>query len=199
MSAGAGPRPSAPPASPRVFVISGPSGVGKGTVVARLVERHPQVLVSVSATTRSARPGEIDGVSYHFLSDAEFEELLADDGLLEWALVHGSARYGTPRRPVDEAVGAGRVVILEIEIQGARQIRRSYPDAVHVFIAPPSWEELVHRLTGRGTETPEQQARRLETARQEMVSAGEFDHVLVNEDVDTTAAELAALIGLPPE
>lgn len=183
-------------ANAHVFVISGPSGVGKGTVVARLVKRYPDLMVSVSATTRSPRPGEIPGESYIFTSDAEFDALVASDGLLEWALVHGTARYGTPRAPVDVAVAAGRTVILEIELQGARQVRSTYPDAVHIFLAPPSWEELVHRLAGRGTETADQQARRLQTARVELAAEGEFDHVVVNRDVDQTVATLAELMGL---
>lgn len=180
----------------RVFVISGPSGVGKGTVVARLVELYPDLMVSVSATTRSPRPGEIPGESYIFTSDATFDSLVASDGLLEWALVHGTARYGTPRAPVEAAVEAGRTVILEIELQGARQVRQTYPAAVHIFLAPPSWAELVSRLAGRGTETADQQARRLQTARVELAAEGEFDHVVVNRDVDQTVAELADLMGL---
>lgn len=182
--------------SPRVFVVSGPTAVGKGTVVARLKQRYPEVFVSVSATTRSPRPGEVDGVHYHFVTDDQFDELVAGDGLLEWALVHGSNRYGTPRSAVDEAVEQGRVVVLEIDLQGARQVRKTYPDAQQVFLEPPSWDELVRRLVGRGTETPEQQERRLITAKEELARAGEFDHVLVNTEIDQTVDDLVGLLGL---
>lgn len=180
----------------RVSVISGPTAVGKGTVVARLKQLHPEVYVSVSATTRPPRPGEIDGVHYHFVTPERFDELEASGGLLEWAVVHGRHRYGTLRAPVDEAVARGRNVVLEIDLQGARQVRQSYPGAEHVFLEPPSWDELVRRLVGRGTETPEQQERRLVTARQELARAGEFDHVVVNEEVDETVARLVSLLGL---
>ena len=179
-----------------VYVISGPTAVGKGTVCDRLRALHPEVFVSVSATTRPPRPGEVDGSSYWFVTDDQFDQLLADDGLLEWALVHGSHRYGTPRRPVEEAVAAGRTVILEIDLQGARQVRSSYPQATHVFLAPPSWEELVHRLRGRGTETPEQQERRLQTARSELRASSEFDVTVVNGELDTTVQELVKLMRL---
>lgn len=179
-----------------VYVISGPTAVGKGTVCDRLRALHPEVFVSVSATTRPPRPGEVDGSSYWFVTDDQFDQLLADDGLLEWALVHGSHRYGTPRRPVEEAVAAGRTVILEIDLQGARQVRSSYPQATHVFLAPPSWEELVHRLRGRGTETPEQQERRLQTARSELRASSEFDVTVVNGELDTTVHELVKLMRL---
>ncbi|WOP18011.1 guanylate kinase [Raineyella sp. LH-20] len=180
----------------RVVVLSGPTAVGKGTVMARFRELHPEAYVSISATTRPARPGERDGVHYWFVSDAEFDELIASGGLLEWAEVHGAARYGTPRRPVDEAVADGRTVILEIDLQGARQVKENCPDACFVFLAPPSAEELVRRLQGRGTETAEEQARRLETAATEMAARDEFDVVLVNEDVERTVAELVELCGL---
>ncbi|MPM51295.1 Guanylate kinase [bioreactor metagenome] len=180
----------------RVVVLSGPTAVGKGTVMTRLRELHPEAYVSVSATTRPARPGERDGVHYWFVSDTEFDEMIASDGLLEWAEVHGAARYGTPRRPVDDAVAAGRTVILEIDLQGARQVRENCPDAFFVFLAPPSPEELIRRLQGRGTETPQQQARRLETARTEMAARDEFDVVVVNEDVEGTVDKLVELCGL---
>lgn len=182
-----------------VWVISGPTAVGKGTVVARLKARHPGLFVSVSATTRAPRPGEVDGVAYHFVSEAEFDRLVACGGLLEWALVHGSARYGTPRDPVLAAVDAGRTVILEIDLQGAEQVRKTLPQAKSVFIAPPSWDELVRRLVGRGTETPEQQRRRLETAKLELAAAESFDYVVVNDELETTVDDLVALLGLRPE
>ncbi len=182
--------------SPRVFVVSGPTAVGKGTVVARLKQRHPEVFVSVSATTRSPRPGEVDGVHYHFVTDEEFDEMAAHDGLLEWAVVHGTNRYGTPRGPVDQAVAEGRAVVLEIDLQGARQVRRTYPSAQQIFLEPPNWDELVRRLVGRGTETPEQQERRLETAREELARVEEFDHVVVNHEIDQTVDDLVGLLGL---
>ncbi|MFT8394910.1 guanylate kinase [Propionibacterium sp.] len=180
----------------RVFVISGPTAVGKGTVVTRIHQLHPEVFVSVSATTRSPRPGEVDGVSYRFVDDERFDQLLASGGLLEWATVHGSARYGTPRGPVEEAVARHRTVILEIDLQGARQVRKSCPRACQIFLAPPSWEELVRRLRGRGTETPAQQERRLRTAREELAAEAEFDHVVVNDEVEGTARRLVQLMGV---
>ncbi|WP_114560725.1 guanylate kinase [Desertihabitans aurantiacus] len=177
-------------------VVSGPTAVGKGTVVARLRAEHPELMVSVSATTRPPRPGEVEGVHYHFVGAEEFDQLVASDGLLEWAVVHGTHRYGTPRAPVRAAVAAGRQVVLEIDLQGARQVRRSWPGARFVFLAPPSWEELVRRLVGRGTETEAERERRLQTARAELAAAEEFDHVVVNTEVDATVAELVQLIGL---
>jgi len=180
----------------RVFVLSGPTAVGKGTVMARLRELHPETYVSISVTTRPARPGEVDGVHYWFVSDDEFDRLVAEHGLLEWAEVHGAARYGTPRKPVEEAVAAGRTVILEIDLQGARQVRSSWPDAYFIFLAPPSKEELVRRLQGRGTETVEQQAQRLRTAEAEMAAKEEFDTVLVNNDLGQTVDQLVELTGL---
>ncbi|MEL4505836.1 guanylate kinase [Luteococcus sp. H138] len=184
------------PAAPRVSVISGPTAVGKGTVVTRLKQLHPEVYVSVSATTRAPRVGEVDGVHYHFVTDERFDELAATDGLLEWAVVHGKHRYGTPRGPVEAAVAAGRPVVLEIDLQGARQVRQSYPQAQQIFLDPPSWEELVRRLVGRGTETEAQRERRLETAREELARKGEFDHVVVNHEIDQTVQDLVGLLGL---
>ncbi len=177
-------------------VISGPTAVGKGTVVQRLRAEHPELVVSISATTRPARPGESHGHDYWFVTDDEFDQLIASDGLLEWASVHGSARYGTPRRPVQDATSEGRTVLLEIDLQGARQVRQALPNAQFIFLIPPSWEELVRRLTDRGTETPEQQARRLETARVELADAEEFDHVVVNGQIEETVTELVGLLGL---
>lgn len=174
-------------------VLSGPTAVGKGTVVARLATDHPEIFVSVSATTRPARPGEVDGRHYLFVSEAEFDQLVADDALLEWAVVHGIHRYGTPRAPVLAAVAAGRPALLEIDLQGARQVRQAWSHARFVFLAPPSWGELVRRLVGRGTESAAQRERRLETARAELASASEFDHVIVNGDVNQAVADLVAL------
>ena len=177
-----------------ITVISGPAGVGKGTVVQLLRASHPEVWVSVSATTRPPRPGEVDGVHYLFTSDAEFDRLIETDGLLEWAVVHGRHRYGTPAGPVLEAAAQGRPVILEIDLQGARQVRESMPGAFFVFLSPPSWEELVRRLVGRGTETPEVMARRLATAEAELAAQDEFDVVVVNNQLESACAELVSLL-----
>jgi guanylate kinase len=179
-----------------VIVLAGPSGVGKGTVVAKLKAQHPELWVSVSVTTRPPRPGEVDGRTYHFVSDREFDDLVAGDGLLEWAVVHRKARYGTPRRPVLDAVAEGRTCLLEVDLAGARQVRRTMPSAVSVFLAPPSWEALEARLRGRGTEDDEAVARRLATARHELAAADEFDHVVVNGELGATVAELVGLLGL---
>ncbi len=179
-----------------VTVISGPTAVGKGTVVRALKERHPEVWVSVSATTRPPRPGEVDGQHYWFVSDAVFDELLAADDLLEWAVVHGRDRYGTPARAVLGAMDRGERVILEIDLQGARQVRARLPQARLVFIAPPDWDELVARLVGRGTENVEQRERRLRTAKGELAAADEFDRVVVNDDVGRAVDELVGLLGL---
>ncbi|MFT3969721.1 MAG: guanylate kinase [Micropruina sp.] len=179
-----------------VTVISGPTAVGKGTVVRALKQAHPEVWVSVSATTRAPRPGEVDGQHYCFVSNEAFDELLAGDGLLEWAVVHGRDRYGTPAAPVRAALDRGERVILEIDLQGARQVRASVPQARLVFIAPPNWDELVARLVGRGTETAEQRERRLRTAKDELAAADEFDHVIVNDDVGRAVDELVDLLSL---
>lgn len=180
-----------------ITVISGPTAVGKGTVVSLLSRSRPDVWVSVSATTRPPRPGEVHGVHYLFLTDEDFDRLVADDALLEWAVVHGRHRYGTPAAPVFQAVAAGRHAILEIDLQGARQVRARLPGARYVFVAPPTWSVLVDRLTGRGTETPRQMQQRLATARVEMAAAVEFDHVVVNDRLGETVSELVTLLGLP--
>ena len=179
-----------------VTVISGPTAVGKGTVVRALKARHPAVWVSVSATTRPPRPGEVDGEHYWFVSSAAFDELEASDGLLEWAVVHGRDRYGTPSAPVLDALARGERVILEIDLQGARQVKAKLPQARLVFIAPPDWDELVARLVGRGTETAEQRERRLVTAKAELAAAEEFDHIVVNDQVGRAVEELVDLLGL---
>jgi len=176
-----------------LFVISGPSGAGKGTLVQKVLARDPALWLSVSATTRAPRPGEVDGVSYLFRTDEEFDELIAEDGLLEWAEVHGN-RYGTPRAPVVEHVEAGDQVILEIEPQGAFQVKAAYPDAILIFIAPPSFEELERRLVHRATETPEQIRRRLQTAVVEMGREKEYDVVVCNDDVDEATDRLLAFM-----
>ena len=181
------------PAS-RLVVLAGPTAVGKGTVAEDVRRRHPEVWISVSATTRPPRPGEQHGVHYWFVSDAEFDAMIAEDQLLEWAVVHRAARYGTPRRPVEEALAAGRPAMLEIDLQGARQVRRTMPSALFVFLKPPSWDELVRRLVGRGTETAEERARRLDTARAELAAEEEFDVTIVNHEVHAAADELVALM-----
>jgi len=178
----------------RLVVLAGPTAVGKGTVAAEVREHHPDVWISVSATTRPRRPGEVDGVHYHFVSDEEFDAMVARGDLLEWAVVHRAARYGTPRGPVEEAIAAGRPAMLEIDLQGARQVRETMPGALFVFLKPPSWEELVRRLVGRGTEGEEERARRLETARAELAAETEFDVTIVNHEVPAAAAELVALM-----
>lgn len=195
-SVGANHLPPVPGPPGRVVVVSGPTAVGKGTVVSALRAAHPELIVSVSCTTRPPRPGEVDGYHYHFVSPAEFDRLIATDGLLEWAEVHGVHRYGTPRAPVEKAVAEGHPVVLEIDLQGARQVKRSWPGALFVFLAPPSWDELVHRLVGRGTESASERERRLETARGEMAARSEFDHTIVNREVGQAVDELVALLGL---
>nr|WP_277626294.1 guanylate kinase [Arsenicicoccus piscis] len=179
-------------------VLAGPTAVGKGTVADYVRREHPEVWMSVSATTRPPRPGEIDGRHYHFVTPEAFDRLVADGELLEWAVVHGRHRYGTPRRPVLEALAAGRMALLEIDLQGARQVKASMPEALFVFLAPPSWEELVRRLVGRGTEDAEERERRLATARRELAAASEFDVTVVNRDVREAGEELVSLMSSPP-
>jgi guanylate kinase len=181
----------------RLTVLAGPTAVGKGTLAAHVREHHPEVWLSVSATTRRPRPGEVDGVHYHFVDDAEFDRMVRDGELLEWAVVHGRARYGTPRGPVEPALADGRPALLEIDLQGARQVRDTMPDALFVFLAPPSWDELVRRLVGRGTEDAEERAARLDTAKDELAAAEEFDVTVMNDDVRRAAEELVSLMRTP--
>lgn len=181
----------------RLIVLAGPTAVGKGTVSAFIRENYPDVMLSVSATTRSPRPGEIDGVHYYFVSDEEFDRKIAGNELLEWAVVHNSFRYGTPRPPIDAALASGRRVMLEIDLQGARQVRAVMSDAFLVFLLPPTWEELVRRLIGRGTEKPEEQQRRLDTARVELAAQDEFDAKVVNREVSQAAQEVVELMDAP--
>ena len=178
----------------RLIVLAGPTAVGKGTVVRALREREPDVWISVSATTREPRAGEIDGVHYYFVTPEEFDAMIAGGELLEWATVHGVHRYGTPRGPVTSHLAVGIPTLLEIDLQGARQVRETMPDALFVFLAPPSWEELVSRLVGRGTEGEEERERRLATARLELEAESEFDAVIVNDTVEAAAAQLERLI-----
>jgi guanylate kinase len=181
----------------RLLVLAGPTAVGKGTVSAFIREHHPEVWLSVSMTTRPPRPGEVDGEHYHFVSAENFADLVARGEMLEWAVVHGRNCYGTPRAPVEEALRQGRMAMLEIDLQGARQVREAMPEAFLVFLAPPTWEDLVDRLVGRGTEDEEERDRRLATARVEMAAQGEFDATVVNDDVRRAAEELVSLMRSP--
>jgi guanylate kinase len=179
--------------APRVLVVTGPSGVGKGTLIRSLVQQVPELEVSVSATTRPPRPGEVDGVDYHFLSEAEFDDRLAKGGFVEHATYSGH-RYGTLRSELESRVQAGLPVVLEIEIQGARQIRQTMPEAVQVFIAPPSLDALRARLVGRGTNSPRDMDARLSTAREELAARDEFGHVVVNDRLERAVAELVGIV-----
>ncbi|WP_025155720.1 guanylate kinase [Leifsonia aquatica] len=178
----------------QLVVLAGPTAVGKGTVSTYIRENYPDVLLSVSATTRAPRPGEVDGVNYYFVDDAEFDRMIAEGELLEYATVHNAYRYGTPRGPIEKALDAGRSVLLEIDLQGARSVRESMPEARLIFLLPPTWEELVRRLIGRGTEDSAEQARRLETAKVELAAQDEFDHRVVNHDVAEAAREVVDLM-----
>jgi guanylate kinase len=192
-------RAAAAPRRTRLLVLAGPTAVGKGTVAAEVRRSHPEVWISVSATTRAPRPGEENGVHYWFVSDEEFDAMVERGDLLEWAVVHQAARYGTPRAPVELALASGKPAMLEIDLQGARQVRRSMPQALFVFLKPPSWDELVRRLVGRGTETEAERRRRLETARLELAAEDEFDVTVVNREVHAAAEDLVALMALDSE
>ncbi|MGX1694850.1 guanylate kinase [Microbacterium keratanolyticum] len=177
----------------RLLVLAGPTAVGKGTVATHIRETHPEIHLSVSATTRAPRPGEIDGVHYYFVDEDRFDQMIADDELLEYATVHNRFRYGTPRAPIEKALAEGKTVLLEIDLQGARQVRAADASATLVFLLPPSWDELVQRLVGRGTEDEAERARRLRTAKVELAAQNEFDYRIVNQDVATAAREVVEL------
>ncbi|OLF19534.1 guanylate kinase [Actinophytocola xanthii] len=179
----------------RLIVLAGPSGVGKSSVVRELRAMYPDLWFSVSATTRAQRPGELDGVDYRFVSAAEFDRMVAGGELLEWAEIHrGTHRSGTPHAPIEERLAAGLPALVEVDLQGARELRRAMPEAFLVFLCPPSWEALVERLVGRGTESPEIVERRLRTAKEELAAQDEFDAVVVNTDVRSAAEELLTLV-----
>ena len=181
--------------SGRLTVITGPSGVGKGTLVKQILKRHPTIWLSVSATTRAPRDGELEGQSYFFHSHEQFDQLVKAGGLLEWAEFAGN-RYGTPRQPVEEHLSNGRPVLLEIELEGARQVRRSFSNGFQIFLAPPSFEELERRIRGRGTDADEAIQRRLQRAQQELQAQEEFDAVVVNDNIERALAELETFMGL---
>lgn len=184
---------------PHVTVLAGPTSVGKSTLSRYIRSTYPEVHFSVSATTRPARPGEVHGEDYLFISPERFDQLLAEDAFLEWAVVHKKHRYGTLRSTVEEAMAQGKNVLLEIDLQGARQVREKMPEAQFVFLAPPSFDDLVTRLIGRGTEDEEERQRRLETARIELAAEPEFDVTIINDDVERAAAELVARMGFEPK
>jgi guanylate kinase len=179
----------------RIVVLSGPSAVGKSTVVRCLRDKVPDLHFSVSVTTRAPRPGEVDGVDYSFVTAERFQQLIDEGALLEWAEIHrGLHRSGTPAEPVRAAARAGSPVLIEVDLAGARAVKAAMPDAMTVFLAPPSWEALESRLVGRGTETPEVRARRLATARDELAAQDAFDAVVVNGQLEFACSELVSLL-----
>ena len=200
MTAGGGPG-SQPDPKGRIVVLSGPSAVGKTSLVRCLRDRVADLYFSVSATTRRPRPGEVDGVDYHFVTPEQFQRLIDDGALLEWAEIHGGLhRSGTLAEPIREAAAAGRPVLIEVDLAGARAIKKALPEATAVFVAPPSWAALESRLVGRGTESPDVMARRLATAREELAARHDFDTVVVNTQLETACAELIALLmGTAPD
>ena len=197
MSEGGGPARTERLKAP-VLVLSGPSAVGKSTVVRCLRERVADLHFSVSVTTRAPRPGEVDGVDYSFVTPDRFQQLIDDGELLEWAEIHGGLhRSGTPAAPIREATEAGHPVLIEVDLAGARAVKKALPEVITVFLAPPSWEDLEARLTGRGTETPEVMRRRLETAKAELAAQDDFDEVVVNSQLESACAELVSLLVAP--
>ncbi|HEV7742109.1 MAG TPA: guanylate kinase, partial [Pseudolysinimonas sp.] len=183
----------------RLVVLAGPTAVGKGTVSRYIREHYPNVSLSISATTRPPRVGEVDGEHYYFVSDSQFDDMVERGEFLEYATVHNAYRYGTPRPPIDAALAQGRSVLLEIDLQGARSVRAAMPEALLVFLLPPTWDELVRRLVGRGTEDSVEQARRLATARVELRAQDEFDVKVVNYEVGQAAQEVVELLAVPGE
>lgn len=180
---------------PTVTVLAGPTSVGKSTMSRYIRNTYPEVYFSVSATTRPPRAGEVDGEDYHFIDPVRFDALVDKGEFLEWATVHQKHRYGTLRSTVEAALEEGKSVLLEIDLQGARQVRKTMPEAQFVFLAPPTWDDLVSRLIGRGTESEDEQQRRLETAKIELAAESEFDVTVINDDVERAAAELVKLMG----
>lgn len=185
--------PAQPAATGRLVVVSAPSGAGKTTLIAKAAERLPQLAVAVSVTTRPPRPGERDGVDYYFFTPERFDRCLADDAFVEWAEVHGN-RYGTMKSEIDRHLARGRIVLFELDVQGMRSMRKLYPRMTSVFIAPPSLEELEHRLVLRGVNDADDMAVRLKNAAEEMRAQDEFDHVVVNDDLERATAQLTAII-----
>lgn len=177
-----------------MFVISAPSGTGKTTVVRKLLSAYPDLVQSVSYTTRSPRSGERNGVDYHFIDEAEFRRRVSDGFFAEWAEVHG-ALYGTPIKPIEGILASGGCMVLDIDVQGGMSLKKRFPQAVSVFLLPPNEEELIRRLRGRGTEAEEQIERRLNNAHREMAYRKKYDHNIVNDDVDRAVDKLADLIG----
>jgi guanylate kinase len=181
----------------RLVVLAGPTAVGKGTVSRYIRENYPNVALSISATTRPPRVGEVDGEHYYFVTDEQFDDMIERGEFLEYATVHNAYRYGTPRPPIDAALAQGKSVLLEIDLQGARAVRAAMPEALLVFLLPPTWDELVRRLVGRGTEDAVEQARRLATARVELRAQDEFDVKVVNNEVGQAAREVVELLAVP--
>ena len=179
--------------SGQLFVVSGPSGAGKSTVIGKMMAHRDDVSFSVSVTTRAPRPGEVDGVDYYFVTRERYDELVREGGLLEHAVFAGNG-YGTPRQPVLKTLASGRHVLLDIEVQGAAQVKEAMSDTVTIFLAPPTLEELERRLRSRGTESDEKIRQRLDTARRELLQAKNYDYLVVNDDPDRAAAELSAIL-----
>ncbi|QPK94614.1 guanylate kinase [Actinomyces sp. zg-332] len=183
--------------SEKLYVIAGPSGVGKGTIVSRLIESYPNIFLSISMTTRLPRPGEQDGVHYYFVDKEKFEFLVKEKKILEYAFVHGLNYYGTPLEPVEKALENGKPCILEIDLDGVRQVKEIMGErATYIFVSPPSWQELEKRLVGRGTEDIENVTKRLETAKIEMAAQDEFDYVVVNDILENAVDEIATIMNL---